>query len=96
MPLNLATPLAVSDIVHHIEITSFAVDLVRQEMYVGYQELNASNQVIADKALTIVQPDYTQAITDASTEANYNVYGAIKNALYAQIQTLTGNTGTIA
>jgi len=96
MPLNLTTPTAINDTVAKLNITSFAVDIERQEMYVSYKELNASDQVIAEKAITIIEPDYTTAITDASTEAGYNVYTAIKNALYTQIQNQTMLTGTVA
>lgn len=96
MPLTLTTPTAISDTVNSFKINSFAVDLDRLEIYVAYTELNSSNHVISEKAMTIVEPDFTTAITAASTEAGYDVYLALKNSLYAQLQAQTGQTGTVA
>ena len=95
MPLTLTTPTAISDTVSSFKITSFAVDLERLEIHVAYQELNSSNGILAEKAMTIVDPDFTNAITTASTEAGYDVYLALKNSLYAQLQAQTGQAGTV-
>ena len=95
MPLTLTTPTAISDTVNSFKITSFAVDLERLEIYVAYNELNASNQVIAEKTMTIVEPDFTTALTTASAEASYDVYLALKNSLYTQLQSQTGQTGAV-
>jgi len=86
MPLNLTTSQAISDTVTSLKINSFAVDLDRKEMFVAYSELNTSSQVISEKTLTIVEPDFTTAITDASATAGTDIYTPLKASLYKQIQ----------
>ncbi len=96
MPLNLTTPTAISDTVSSVKINSFAVDLDRKEIHVAYSELNASNAVVSEKGITIVEPDFTQAIVDASTTAGTDVYGPLKESLYNQIQLATLQSGVVA
>ena len=95
MPLTLTTPTAVNDTVSAYKINSFAVDLDRKEIYVAYSELNASAVVLAEKTITIVEPDFTQAIADANTTAGTDVYGPLKGSLYNQIQLVTLQTGVV-
>lgn len=101
MPLNLDTPLPVIAQVTALEIDSFAVDLDRSEMVVGYTQL-ADGVAVKQSVVVIGGLDYTASITRANALANampagqVNVYGAIKLALYEHLIAVTGMTGTVA
>lgn len=97
MPLVLDTPQNISETVASYEINSYAVDLERKEMYLAYSELNASNLVIAEKTLTVVDPDFTAVIStiQANINAGNDFYTAQKLAFYDVIKTQTAVTGTV-
>lgn len=101
MPLNLDTPLPVSAQVTALEIDSFAIDLDRSEMVIGYTQL-AAGVPIKQAVVVISGLDYMASITRANAIANaapageVNVYGAIKLALYEHLIAVTGQTGTVA
>jgi len=101
MPLNLDTPLPISAQVDALEIDSFAVDLDRSEMVIGYTQLAAGARV--KQAVAVIGGlDYMASINRANEIANTmpvgecNVYGAIKLALYEHLIVVTGQTGTVA
>lgn len=101
MPLNLDTTIPVSAAIDALEIDSFAVDLDRQEMIVGYTQLAGAAPVKQSVAI-ISGLDFGAAITRANELANampagdVSVYEAIKNALYEHLIAITGMTGTVA
>lgn len=101
MPLNLDNSIPVSAVIDAIEIDSFACDLDRNEMIVGYTKLSGGAPV--GQAVHIISGlDFNVAIVRADAIANampqgaVSVYEAIKGALYEQITAGTGMTGTIA
>ena len=94
MPLNLTTPTTINGTVSTIKINSFAVDVDKKEMYVAYSEMNGLT-VLAEKSITIVEPDFTKAISEAGTIAGTDIYLPLKTALYNQIQSLTTVSGTV-
>lgn len=101
MPLNLDTPLPISAQVTALEIDSFAIDLDRNEMVVGYTQL-ANGAAVKQAVVIISGLDYMASITRADAIANampagsVSVYGAIKMALYEHLAAVTGMTGTVA
>lgn len=101
MPLNLETPIAVTAQIDALEIDSFAVDLDRNEIIVGYTQLAAGTQ-IKQTVLVIDGLDFAASIARANEIANampagqVNVYGAIKVALYEHMVVATGMTGTVS
>lgn len=101
MPLNLDNTIPVSAQVDALEIDSFAVDLDRSEMVIGYTQLS-SGQAIKQAVHIVSGLDYSAAIARANEIANampagqVNVYGAIKLALYEMLVAATGMTGTVA
>lgn len=86
MPLNLDSPISIADTVASVKINSFAVDLDNKEIFVAFSELNAMGDVLAEKTMSIVEPDFTQTITDASINAGTDIYAPLKDSLYNQIQ----------
>lgn len=95
MPLTLTQSQAVSATVDAYEITSFAVDLERFEIHVGYKRL-AGGAAVDEQLITIDGPEFSAAIGEASTIAGADVYSALKQALYNQITAQTGAAGTVA
>ena len=96
MSLTLSVPKTISEVQTQIKINSFAVDLDRKEIHIAYSELGSDNNVLAEKGLTIVEPDFTQAITDASVTAGVDIYSPLKVSLYNQIQLATLVTGLVS
>lgn len=101
MPLNLDNTVPLDAVIDALEIDSFAVDLDRSEMVVGYTKL-ASGQPVQQSVHIISGLDFAASISRANVIANampagsVNVYGAIKLALYEQLTAATGLTGTVA
>lgn len=102
MPLNLDTPVAVSETIDAYEIDSFSVDLDRQEMVIGYTSLAGAKQV-GQGVVVLSGLDFGGAIARASEIANampagqVSVYGALKTALYEYLtKYVAGATGTVA
>ena len=101
MPLNLDNTIPVAEVIDALEIDSFAVDLDRLEMVVGYTQLAGAAPVKQSVAI-ISGLDFGAAITRANELANampagdVDVYAAIKNALYEHLIAVTGMTGTVA
>lgn len=101
MPLNLDNTLPLDAVIDAIEIDSFAVDLDRSEMVVGYTKL-AAGQPVQQAVHIISGLDFVSSISRANAIANampaggVNVYGAIKLALYEQLTAATGLAGTVA
>lgn len=101
MPLNLDNTIPVAEVIDALEIDSFAVDLDRTEMIIGYTQLS-SGQAIKQAVHIVSGLDYSAAIARADQIANampagqINVYGAIKLALYEILVAVTGMTGTVA
>ena len=101
MPLNLDTAVPLTATIDAIEIDSFAIDLDRSEMVIGYTQL-AVGVPIKQAVVVISGLDYTASITRANQIAcampvgECNVYGAIKLALYEHLIAVTGQTGTVA
>lgn len=96
MALELTTPESVSATITKYEINSFAVDLDRQEIVVGYDRLDASGVNHGESVLTIDGQEFASAIGEASSIAGADVYSALKQALYSQIISRTGNAGTVS
>ncbi len=106
MPLNLTEPEAVAETVDALEINSFAVNLDRGEIHVGYDkgriEAGAFVPVVLGQLITIDGPGFMEAIgqADAYAEAmpagSISVYGALKLALYAAITDATGIAGSVS
>lgn len=101
MPLNLDNTVPLDAVIDAIEIDSFAVDLDRSEMVVGYTKL-ASGQPVQQSVHIISGLDFAASISRSNAIANampagsVNVYGAIKLALYEALTAATGLTGTVA
>ena len=101
MPLNLDNTVPLDAVIDALEIDSFAVDLDRSEMVVGYTKL-ASGQPVQQAVHIISGLDFAASIARANEIANampagsINVYGAIKLALYEALIAATGRTGTVA
>lgn len=101
MPLNLDTPIPVAAQIDALEIDSFAIDLDRSEIVVGYTQL-AAGAAVKQAVIVISGLDYGASIARANEIANampagqVNVYGAIKLALYEHLVAATGLTGTVA
>lgn len=101
MPLNLDNTIPVAEVIDALEIDSFAVDLDRLEMIVGYTQL-ASGVPIKQAVHVIGGLDFGASIARADTLANampageVNVYDAIKTSLYEALTAATGMTGTVA
>lgn len=95
MPMILDAAEQVAATIDAYEINSFAIDLDRQEIVIGYDKLaNGVNQ--GESVLTVDGPQFIAAIGEANTIAKADVYGALKQALYSQIAQLTGKTGSVA
>jgi len=101
MPLNLDNTIPLNAVIDAIEIDSFACDLDRTEMIVGYTKLSGGAPV--GQAVHIISGlDFNVAIVRADAIANampqgaVSVYAAIKNALYEHLIAVTGMTGTVA
>jgi len=103
MPLNLDSPKTINAQVDRVEIVAFSVDLERSSMHITYIEsyTDAAGQAVpvAEKTLTISGADMAAAIARADAYAAgmnpVSVYGAIKLALYDEIESRTGATGTV-
>ncbi|MCP4126927.1 MAG: hypothetical protein GY753_07685 [Gammaproteobacteria bacterium] len=95
MPLTLTIPEAISTTIATHKITSFTIDLERNEIHVGYDQQDSDGNVIKEAVLTIDGPGFATSVTRAGTIAGADVYGAIKQALYEDIQSATGKTGAI-
>lgn len=101
MPLNLDNTIPVAEVIDALEIDSFAVDLDRLEMVVGYTQLAGAAPVKQSVAI-ISGLDFGAAITRANAIANampageVDVYSAIKTALYEHLTAVTGMTGTVS
>lgn len=96
MPFNFTTPTTISQTVAGYEINSFAVDMDRGELVIGYDQLNDLGQPIGqEKVLVVDGPDFAPAISRVSEIAGADVYAALKQGMYEQIQTLTGVSGTV-
>lgn len=106
MPLTLDIAEVVSKTIDTLEINSFAVDIERGEIHVGYDKGHVDTGLFVpdmrDQLLTIDGPGFMAAIVAADSYANamlvgqVSVYGALKLALYDQISVSTGLTGTVA
>jgi len=106
MPLNFTESEVVSETLDALEISSFAVDLNRTEIHVGYDkgriELGVFVPVVRDQLVTIDGPGFAAAIgrADAYAEAmppgSVSVYGALKLALYDEIAAQTGTVGSVS
>lgn len=95
MPLILDNTEQVSATIDAYEINSFAIDLDRQEIVIGYDKMaNGVNQ--GESVLTVDGPQFIAAIGEANTIAGADVYNALKQALYSQITQLTGKTGSVS
>jgi len=86
MPLKLNKKVNITDVIESVKINSFSVDIDKKEIYVAYSELNAMGNVLAEKSISIVEPDFSQTITDASATAGTDIYTPLKNSLYNQMQ----------
>jgi len=95
MPLNLTTPIQATATINSIKITSFAVDIVRKEIHVAYNELDSNLSVIAEKSISILEPDFTNTILDASSIAGTDIYVPLKTAIYNQIKVSALYTGIV-
>lgn len=101
MPLNLDNTIPVAEVINALEIDSFAADLDRMEIVVGYTQLAGAAPVKQSVAI-ISGLDFNVAIVRANELANampagdVDVYAAIKNALYEHLIAVTGMTGTVA
>ena len=96
MPLTLDTPEALNKTVAKFEITSFAVDIERGELVIGYDQVDdADNKLNMEKVLVVDGPDFVPAIARVSAIVGGDVYAALKQGMYEEIQAATGATGTI-
>lgn len=108
MPLGLDTNEVLNVTIDTLEINSFAVDVDRFEIHVGYDKGHMDTSTppvfipdIKDQLLTLSGAQFMAAIGSADVYANampagsVSVYGALKLALYDEIQTSEGITGTV-
>lgn len=108
MPLGLDTNQSLNVTVDTLEINSFAVDIDRLEIHVGYDKGHMDNSTppvfvpdIRDQLITVSGAEFLAAISAADTYANamtagsVSVYGALKMALYDEIKKVEGITGTV-
>lgn len=95
MALNLTTPKTVNKVVDSLKINSFAVDIDKKEIHIVYSEMSGTT-LVSEQVLTVVEPEFTTAITNASVNAGTDIYTPLKVSLYDQIQLSTvGMAGTI-
>ena len=94
MPMILDEEEEVNEKIGAYEINSFAIDLDRQEIVIGYDKL-ANGVKQFETTLTVDGAQFMAAIGEANTIAKADVYGALKQALYSQITQLTGKTGSV-
>jgi len=95
MALNLTTPKTVNQVVDSLKINSFAVDIDKKEIHIVYSEMSGTT-IVSEQVITIVEPDFTKTITDASVNAGTDIYTPLKASLYNQMQLATvGMTGTV-
>lgn len=100
MPLNLTTPSNVSDTITAVEITDFAARTTPPEVVVSFDLKNSNGDVLRSSLLTLAGSDFVQALSDANAAADamagsVDVYTALKAALYAAIERITGLSGTV-
>lgn len=96
MPFTLNAPETVNVTIDKYEINSFAVDLDRQEIVVGYDKIDSEGSNRGEAVLIIDGPDFMAAIGDANTIAGTDVYSPLKQALYNQISARTGTAGSVS
>ncbi len=94
MPISLDLVKKINDVTG-IEINSFSVDIGRKEIHIGYSEIDAQNNSISEKMVTITEPDFTTTIVDASANAGADIYSALKSSLYNQLKLITGESGVV-
>lgn len=95
-PLQLDAPDNITAVISAYEINAFAIDLVRQEIVITYNALDANGAPMSEHILIVDGPDFPAAIADASTIAGADVYTALKTALYNQVVAITGKSGTVS
>jgi len=96
MPIALDTPVEVNRTVAKYEVTSFAIDVERNEGVVGYDQLDASNVSIGEEKVLVAEgAALSDIITRASVIAGGDVYAAIKIAMLEAVATDNGATGKV-
>ena len=95
MALTLDQNETINTTITAYEVNSFAVDLDRMEIVVGYDKIDSEGVSRGESVLIIDGANFAGTITDASTIAGADVYTALKQALYNAITSQTGMTGTV-
>jgi len=99
MPFKLSQNKQVSRAVAGYRVTSFAIDLERAELHIGYVDLVDNGKGATydgdEHLVSIREPEFSAAVARATGYADADVYGAIKRALYDDLSSITGAAGTI-
>ena len=95
MPAVLNAPENINEVADKYKITSFAVDLERQEIHVVYEKQNAAGNAVASKMETLSGAEFPEAITETAAEAGVDVYFFVKTVLYRKILAKANQTAVI-
>ena len=84
MPYKLKDPQAIPAVViTENKITSFAINLVDNELHIGYDSLGANQEIlIRDQLFTLSDQAVVDTISNASEYAGVDIYEHLKKALY--------------
>ena len=106
MSFNLDAPEVLAESLPDRDITSFAADINRQEIHIGFDKGSVIDGVfspiIKDTLVTVPPERFFTAIAKADEYANampageVSVYKALKMALYDELALLTGATGSVS
>ena len=81
MSLTLEVQVTNTQTISEVKITSFSVDLARNEIHIAYDELD-NGVVISERVFELANDDFFAVITDASAIAGTDIYQPLKQALY--------------
>jgi len=77
------------------DITSFTPMLKLGILYISYDELDKNGVKVGEEITTTEGIDFQNVILNASQIAGTDIYQPLKQALYNELERLTGDSGTI-
>lgn len=77
------------------DITSFTPMIKQGILYISYDELDIDGKKVGEEMIISEGIDFQNVIKDASTMAGTDIYGPLKQALYNEIERLSGDAGIL-
>jgi len=97
MPVKLDNPIKINEEIDDFKLKAFYVNPDQKQLLVTYSEINGTGSEVREMAHTIVDPEFTRALTRATqvTIATQNLEKGLGAAIYEEIVAYRNTTGTI-